>query len=330
MRSRVLAWLLTGPALVACEPAEDVAVLPLPPLESASPEARAGLPEISGSWRFAGWELAPGDTARAEAELPALGELRLETQRLDSIAGFYVAGEGGLPLVGEVRRDSVISLAGQGRFLAGRIGADTLWLSLTTLMEPGSWPDDARAAFVRSDVEARFVRVKGQRTVLAVNDSVATDSMRIAAAGDPTVVRRSGLPLTPGQTMGGRVAGAEAARRSGLPLTPGQTMQPRVAGAGTPARPAPGAEPAPQPAGRAGEAEPRVAAPPQAEPEPEPREERTSEPVEREPQPEPEPEPETRQQPRPRPRLLGEPIDSVYSPTALRAISRPGRVSASR
>lgn len=308
-----------GPALVACDAADDVQVLPLPSLGAASPEARAGLPEISGSWRFAGWELAPGDTGRAEADLPGLGELRLETQRLDSIAGFYLAGEGRLPLTGEVRRDSVIALAGAGRFMAGRIGADTLWLSLTSLMEPGRWPDDARAAFVRSQVDARFVRVKGQRPVLATVDSVPTDSMLLAAASDsgdaPAAVRRSGLPLTPGQTMGSRVAGADVPVRRGLPLTPGQTMQPRMAESERPRRAAP--------TGEAADLEPRVATPELAAPEPV---ERTPEPVEAEPEPEPEP----AQPRRRRPVLLGEPIDSVYSPTAARAISRPGPVSASR
>lgn len=302
MRKRVTGLLVAVLVATGCDAADDVRVQPLPSLDASSPEARAGLPVVSGIWRFAGWELAPGDTGRVEAELPGFGELRLETQRLDSIAGFYMAGDARLPLIGEVRRDSVLALAGGGRFLAGRITADTLWLALTSLVEPGSWPDDARAAFVRSAVASQFVRVKGQRPVLAAVDSLAMDSARMAAAGDTAAPRL-----------------AEVAPRRGVtPLAgkpfPSQRAQPRV---GEP-RPRQAEQQPPEPR----RAEPLEQAPPPAQPQPQ----------QAQPEPEPqqaEPEPE-RQPPRRRPRLLGVPVDSLYSPTAARAISRPGEVSASR
>lgn len=296
MRIRLAGWLLVAAVVTGCDAADDVRVQPLPSLEAASPEARAGLPVVSGVWRFAGWELAPGDTGRVDAELPGFGELRLETQRLDSIAGFYLAGDARLPLIGEVRRDSVLALAGAGRFLAGRITADTLWLALTSLVEPGSWPDEARAAFVRAAAGPRFVRVKGQRPVLAAVDSQAVDSARMAAAGD---------------TAAPRVAEV-APRRGVTPLAgkpfPSQRPPPRAG------------EPRPRQAEQQ-PPEPRRAEPLEQAPTPEP-----AEPEEAEPEPEPEPERPQRR----RPRVLGVPVDSLYSPTAARAISRPGGVSASR
>jgi hypothetical protein len=77
-------------ALAACEEAEGVNVQPLPPLERPSPEARAGLPEVAGTWRFAGWELPVRDTATAGEGMLAPGVLAVRTQRLDSVAGDYL------------------------------------------------------------------------------------------------------------------------------------------------------------------------------------------------------------------------------------------------
>lgn len=168
MKAVATACVMTVCLLAAgCDPAENVRVQPLPPLEGASPEARAGLPEIAGQWRFAGWELAEGDSAALAGPLPGFGELRLETQRLDSVAGFYLFPGGRLPVVGEVRRDSIVALVaglgeGEGRYLAGRVSRDTLWVSLTTLLEPGTWPTGAQAAFVRSPVSATFARLQGE------------------------------------------------------------------------------------------------------------------------------------------------------------------------
>lgn len=284
--------------LTGCDAAEDVQVQPLPSLEQLTPEARAGLPEVAGMWRFAGWELAPGDTNRVASTLPGFGDLLLETQRLDSIAGFYVAGEGRLPLIGEVRRDSVVSLAGGDRFLAGRVSSDTLWLTLTSLVPSADWPDRARAAFVKSAPSSRFVRVRGQVPALAAADSLRDPSM-------PTVP--SGQSSLPGTGLQGRGAGA--------PAEAGGALAPRQ-GVPTPATGRRADEDAPAPS------EPRPAAPVQAEP---------AAPVEEEPRRE-EPRPEISAPRRATPRVLGVPVDSssVQSPTAARAIFRPSEVRASR
>jgi hypothetical protein len=256
----------------ACDAAEGVRVQPLPPLEGSTPEARAGLPEIQGDWRFAGWELAPSDSALLATPLPSFGTLRIETQRLDSIAGSYAVPGAQIPLVGEVRRDSVVALVAQagegGRFLAGRIAGDTLWLTLTSLLEPGSWPTAARAAFVRSPVAATFARLEGQRTVLPGDtvppippvlagemETPAPDTVR--AATQPAVPREARpSPTTEAVVERAPAATPPAERRE-------QPEQPRAAPpVAAPAQPAP--------------------APPPAEP-PSPR----------------------------RPRLLGEPVDTV-------------------
>ena len=65
----------------ACGPADDVKVQPLPPLQSLTPEARAGLPVVSGLWRFVGWEVAAGDSASLQAPLPTFGSLWLREQK---------------------------------------------------------------------------------------------------------------------------------------------------------------------------------------------------------------------------------------------------------
>lgn len=292
MTARAITSALAAVLITGCDAAENVRVQPLPSLEALTPEARAGLPEIAGLWQFAGWELAPGDTARVAAGLPAFGSLLLETQRLDSIAGFYGAGEGRMPVVGEVRRDSVLALAGGGRYLTGRVSRDTLWLVLTSLVEPGGWPDDARAAFVRSQVASRFVRVRGAVPALAAADSAAADTtLGAPGAGLPPVAGRPARPASP----------ATGDRPPSRPADP----SPR---AGEPAPP------------QAAPAAPPERTPEQAQPE-------RAEPAPTDPEPA-EPEPPTRRE---RPRLLGVPVDSSsYSPTAARAIERPSEVSASR
>lgn len=301
-RGRSIAAALLSTLLAACEPAEDVRVQPLPPLERPSPEARAGLPEIAGVWRFAGWDLAPDDSASLQADLPGLGEIRLQTQRLDSLAGSYVAGGGTLPLVGEVRRDSVVSLVanaggGAGYYLAGEVARDTLWIRLTSLVEPGAWPDDALAAFVRSEVASTFVRLHGTTPappvdsvalLAAAADSAArADSMALAAAPSPADSAAPALPVSPVRVpptaflpRPGRDAFGFTTRRE-APTAP-VVAEPEVLGV-------PIQRPDPEP-------EPRPAPPP-----PRPR------PALPEPEPvEPVAEPDT--QPRPMPRLLGEPV----------------------
>lgn len=303
MRRRFQGFLLVVTTLAAgCDPADEVRVQPLPPLERSTPEARAGLPEVEGVWRFAGWELAPDDSASLQRELPALGALQLQTQRLDSVAGFYQAGEGRLPLVGEVRRDSVLALValsgpGQGYFLAGRVSRDTVWMSLTSLLEPGTWPTDARVAFVRSPVAAPFVRLHGAPPPALPVDSALAASL---AAADSAAA------------AAGTVPGDTAAP---APTRPAATAPPM----GTPPAAAPQTS-APQP--RPAAPQPRPAAPQPATPRPTP--------------PAPRPVAPRDTPTRRLPPLLGEPVrdtvrdTSSYSPVASRTSERPRSVSASR
>ncbi|MBW3572178.1 MAG: hypothetical protein KY467_13845, partial [Gemmatimonadetes bacterium] len=111
----------------ACDEASGE-VQPLPPLQRPSPEERAGLPEVAGVWRFAGFEIRPQDTllVREQAyQLVPPAEIRIATQRLDSIAGQIVRDGVGFPFTGEVRRDSTIALVtfsgGAAQFAAGRL-----------------------------------------------------------------------------------------------------------------------------------------------------------------------------------------------------------------
>ncbi|HEX8431733.1 MAG TPA: hypothetical protein VF625_10605, partial [Longimicrobium sp.] len=64
-------------------------VEPLHGMQRPSAERRAGLPEVRGRWLFAGWEVAPRDTAAIRNDVYQLtppGEFRFLTQRLDSVA----------------------------------------------------------------------------------------------------------------------------------------------------------------------------------------------------------------------------------------------------
>lgn len=201
---------LLSVALCACDPAEDVRVQDLPALERSSIEARLGLPELRGPWRFAGWELAEGDTLGLEAELPTFGVLFLQTQKRDSVGGYYLtAGGGRAPLFGEVRRDSVVALVtfpapNEGRFLVGDVARDTLWVEATTLAEPGSWRGDARVAFVRSrSALTPFRRVRG-----AFVAAPPVDSAALAAGADSLPPAGGTLPGMPGTAAGG-VAGGQ-------------------------------------------------------------------------------------------------------------------------
>jgi hypothetical protein len=140
--------------LAACGRADGVELEPLPPLERPTAEARAGLPLVAGVWRFAGWEVASAELGAAIGSPPNPGDLVVETQRMDSIAGFLARGEARIPLIGEVRRDSIVALVGMTEaatqhFAAGRVRADTLWLELSTLPAGELSPPTVRWAFVR-------------------------------------------------------------------------------------------------------------------------------------------------------------------------------------
>jgi hypothetical protein len=244
---------------VGCDAAEGVRVQELPPLERTSPEVRAGLPEVQGDWRFAGWELIASDSALLGSTLPGMGAIALDVQRLDSIAGSYVVEGTRFPVVGEVRRDGVMALVAQagegGRFLTGRLTNDTLWVSLTNLIEPGSWPNGARAAFVRSPVPATFARLHGQPTVLP------GDTVPPVLAGpveipvdEPAAATGSEQATTPQQT---RPAAPPQTRPAETPPA-ARTEQPRA----TPPAEQPAARPADPPAPEEPVEEPPRRAPP--------------------------------------------------------------------
>lgn len=294
-RSRRLAlgWLL--PAVVAggCDAAEGVEVQPLPPVESATPEGRAGLPTVRATWRFAGWELAEGDTANLDAELPSFGTLALTAQRRDSVGGVYVGDGWRAPVVGEVRRDSVLALvAGLGaddfRYLTARLERDTLWVEMTSLLEPGVWPRGARAGFARDGRAAAgaFVRVRGAPPPRPA----PIDTPSVAGAPQPTDTAAAIPAPTPRLGDVRRMAPPAAA----------------ILGVERPERPAPPRQPPPRP--QIELPEPEFDVPAEPEPRPEPRPEFEPEPTaEPEPQPpaQPQPEPEI---PEPEIPLLGEPV----------------------
>jgi hypothetical protein len=139
-------------------------VQPLPPLERPSPEARAGVPEIAGAWLFAGWEVASEAVLAETGEPAAPGDLVIELQRVDSLAAQMLRGEVAIPLVGEVRRDGIVSFATHAsdpvrRFAAGRVSGDTLWLELSTLPAGELSPPAVRWAYVRGAVGQRWLRL---------------------------------------------------------------------------------------------------------------------------------------------------------------------------
>lgn len=176
-RYRASLFIAAASLLGACDAGSDVRIQALPPLERPTAEARAGLPALQGPWRFAGWEIASEAVAAEVGEPSRPRGFVLENQRIDSLAGSFVHGEMRTPVVGEVRRDGVVSLvapAGEeagARFAAGRIVADTLWIELTSLMSPGTLRPGVRWAFVRSNVGQPFMRLPDGRLL---RDTVVT------------------------------------------------------------------------------------------------------------------------------------------------------------
>jgi hypothetical protein len=159
-----IVWVCAAVALAACDRADGVEVQPLPPLERPAAEARAGLPLVAGVWHFAGWEVANAEVGAALGVPARPGDLVVETQRIDSVAGFLARGEVRLPVVGEVRRDSIVSLVAiaEGatqRFAAGRVRADTLWIELSNLPAGEVSPPTVRWAFVRTAAGQPFFRL---------------------------------------------------------------------------------------------------------------------------------------------------------------------------
>jgi hypothetical protein len=200
----------------ACDEASGK-VQPLPPLQRPSPEQRAGLPEVRGIWRFAGFEIRPQDTllVREQAyQLTPPDEMRIITQRLDSIAGQLVRGGVGFPFTGEVRRDSTLALVtftdGVPHFAAGHIVRDTFWIELATIPAAAGWSPQARAAMVRRAAGPPFRRLLGGAPIappvdsVAIRDSIRMDSLRRAgvvvppAGTQPPVTQPGVVPAQPG------------------------------------------------------------------------------------------------------------------------------------
>lgn len=294
MRRRIGAVLACCAALAAgaCGDAEGVEVQPLPPLQRPSPEARAGLPEVRGVWRFAGFEIPARDTAAVRERVYALvppGELRVVTQRLDSVAGQYVREGVAFPFTGEVRRDSTLTVVafseGMGQFAAGRVVRDTFWIELTSFTTGQSWPQGTRAALVRTAVRQPFRRLLGGIAIAPPVDSVALrDSIRLDS------LRRAGVIVAP----------PAAAGQQPVP-GPGQALPPAAQPGVQPgARPAvPGAQPVPQQRPPA-QAQPQQRPPAQVQPRPQ-------QPRPQQPRPQPQ---------RPRAEPVNEPVSEPSPPPA--------------
>lgn len=177
----------------ACAPADGVEVEPLPPLERPSTAARAGIPALEGTWRFAGWEVVSEEAAALVAGASPPGDLVLQVQQIDSVAGFLVRGDGAIAVAGEARRDGVVSLlafseGAEGRFAAGRVHDDTLWIELSTLPFGELSSPLVRWAFSRGTVGQAFLRLPtGQllRDTLVALPDTATAPSPPPAAGAP-------------------------------------------------------------------------------------------------------------------------------------------------
>ncbi|HEX6040619.1 hypothetical protein [Longimicrobium sp.] len=301
MRRRIRIALACCAALAAgaCGEAEGVEVQPLPPLQRPSPEARAGLPEVRGVWRFAGFEIPARDTAAVRERVYTLvppGEFRLATQRLDSIAGQYVREGVAFPFTGEVRRDSTVALVafseGVGQFVAGRVVRDTLWIELTSFSTAQTWPTGTRAALVRGAVRAPFRRLLGGVPIAAPVDSAAVrDSIRLDS------LRRAGMVVTPGaQPLPGQTVPGQGVPGQVVPNPP--VTQPGV-------RPTvPGAQPVPQQQRPPAQVQPQQRPPVQTQPQQRP-------PVQTQPRP---------QQPRPQPQR---PPVQQPQPTVTQPVDEP-------
>ncbi|MBV9773090.1 MAG: hypothetical protein JO040_04035 [Gemmatimonadetes bacterium] len=303
-------------ALAACGDAgaEPVKVQPLPPLKRPSMEARAGLPEVAGTWNFAGWLLPVSDTATRGQGLVSPGALVVQTQRMDSVAGAYVREGDRFPFVGEVRRGGIFSFVafgadGAGSFVAGRVRRDTLWVELTSLSTAQAWSPGTRAAFVRGRVgPAPFVRFPPGTVIPRVADSLAAvaahlrDSLRVqdsirAAAQPVPAAPAPGVAAVPGAAPGTAVPPGTRAPGAVVPgaVPPGTVVRPGAPAAGVPQRPVPApTQAAPLPRNPYPQAQvPPRAAPPQQQAQPKPQQAQPRPAPRKRPPPKAEPKPET-------------------------------------
>ena len=255
MSIRTPGYILLLLAAASCEPAEEVRVQELPPLERSSVESRLGLPALVGAWPFAGWELAEGDTLGMEAELPLFGTIQVVEQKRDSLGGVYMDAAGAAaPLSGEIRRDGVVALVAfagdeNGRYLVGSVEGDTIWVESSTLPAAGEWRDDARAGFVRgATAGAPFRRIRGMMAVAPVQpvgDTLAAVQDSLSAPGAAPGPTGSGV--APSAAPAGAAAGAEAATGAATGAAAGAADQPVAEADPEPEEEAAAAEEEPQP-----------------------------------------------------------------------------------
>jgi hypothetical protein len=246
----------------ACGDAEGMEIQELPPLRRPTAEARAGLPEVRGVWRFAGFEIPAADTTAVREQVYTMtppGEIRILAQRLDSIAGQYVRDGVAFPFTGEVRRDSALTIVafseGIGQFAAGHVRRDTFWIELTSFSSAQGWPRGTRAALVRRVGGPPFRRLLGGAPIYVPVDSTRMrDSMRMDS------LRRAGVVVPPGaqppagaqplpgqQPMPGQVQpGARPTVPAGQPQAQPQQQRPPVQAQPRPQQPRP-QQPRPQP-----------------------------------------------------------------------------------
>jgi hypothetical protein len=217
--------------IVGCGPAEGVEVQELPELTRPSPEARAGLAELAGTWNHAGWMVARLQLADAADAERAPRSLAIQQQRLDSISG-YVVREASRRFVGEVRRDGIVSLLVRlgddgNAVIAGVVERDTLWLELSTL--PGfNPPTGARAAYVRAPVGQVWVRLPSGALVRDTAVTVMPDMLPPGTAPAPgapsaTAAPEAREPVLPSPEPPTQPADTPAP----LPADPGDAPEPQ-------------------------------------------------------------------------------------------------------
>jgi hypothetical protein len=230
-------------ALVACGPAEGVEVEPLPPLERPSAEERAGLPMLTGVWRFAGWEVGGEEAAAALGEPGSPGDIQLTAQRVDSLAGYLVRGEQRIPLVGELRRDGVAALVARDGdaafgYLAGQVAGDTLVIRVASLDGSELASPGRGLIYVRGPVGQRIVRGADGRLLRDTAVLVAADTAAARPAAPAIVTPEAGTPAP-------EPARSQPADPRPVPAdTPPPTPQPDP----DPPQPQPQPEPQPEPA----------------------------------------------------------------------------------
>jgi hypothetical protein len=263
---RFLAWMPLAALVAACATA-DPQMEPIPDGERPSPESRFGLPTLTGDWHAAGVDGVDEEAAEAFLTYPL--QIRVDTQRMDSIGGRLRIGGATASWFGEIRRNGHFAVAvptGElaGGFLAGRLSGDTLWLESGTLLDGARWGSPPRWALLREAPERRFARTREGRVL---RQMLPEDTLQLAQDTLPpdTLTEEPRVAETPRTEPRPTPARPDpAAPREPRPAEPAPTPDP------VPAEPAPEPQPQPEP-----EPEPPPREPPPllgvpVEPEPEP------------------------------------------------------------